>query len=115
MASLVSESTTISTSPGASLAAGPPSRLIRSTSVVSRDIAGETVVVPICRGVGDLDFVYTFNALGTQLWGMLEKIRTEPELVAWVTEQYDVNQSQATEDVRTFLADLQAVGLVVQV
>jgi Coenzyme PQQ synthesis protein D (PqqD) len=81
---------------------------------VSREIAGETVVVPICRGVGDLDFVYTFNALGTQLWGLLEKSRTEPELVAWVAEQYDVDETQAREDVRSFLADLVAVGLVLQ-
>ena len=82
---------------------------------MSREIAGETVVVPICRGVGDLDFVYTFNPLGTQLWGLLEKSRTEPELVAWVTEQYDVDETQARADVRSFLADLQAVGLVTAV
>jgi Coenzyme PQQ synthesis protein D (PqqD) len=75
---------------------------------------GETVVVPICRGVGDLDFVYTFNALGTQLWRLLERSRTEQELVAWVTDEYDVDESQAREDVRSFLADLQAVGLVTQ-
>lgn len=81
---------------------------------MSRDIAGETVVVPICRGVGDLDFVYTFNALGSQLWGLLERTHTEPELVAWVTEQYDVDEEHAREDVRSFLADLQAVGLVIR-
>lgn len=110
MASLVSESTTLSTA--ASSAATPESRLIQSTSIVSREIAGETIVVPICRGVGDMDFVYTFNALGTQLWGLLAKGHTESELVEWVTSQYAVDTAQATEDVRSFLADLRAVGLV---
>jgi hypothetical protein len=81
---------------------------------VSREIAGDTIVVPICRGVGDMDFVYTFNALGTQLWALLAKSHTESELVEWVTEQYAVDQSQALEDVRNFLADLQAVGLITQ-
>ena len=80
--------------------------------MVSREIAGETIVVPICRGVGDMDFVYTFNELGTQLWGLLAKGHTESELVEWVTGEYAVDESQATEDVRSFLADLQAVGLI---
>lgn len=114
MASLVSESTALSNSTTATPVAAQPSRLVRSTSIVSREIAGETVVVPICRGIGDLDFVYTFNALGTQLWRLLEKSRTEPELVAWVAEQYDVDETQAREDVRSFLTDLQEVGLVTQ-
>ena len=87
---------------------------MQSTSVVSREIAGETIVVPICRGVGDMDFVYTFNALGTQLWKLLAEGHTESQLVKWVTEQYAVGESQALEDVRSFLADLRAVELVTQ-
>lgn len=87
---------------------------MQSTSVVSREIAGETIVVPICRGVGDMDFVYTFNALGTQLWKLLAKGHTESHLVEWITEQYAVDESQALEDVQSFLSDLRAVGLITQ-
>src|SRR5271163_4157903 len=67
-----------------------------------------------CRRVGDMDFVYTFNALGTQLWKLLAEGHTESQLVKWVTEQYAVGESQALEDVRSFLADLRAVELVTQ-
>ena len=88
------------------------SRHVQSTSIVSREIAGDTIVVPICRGVGDLDSVYTFNALGTHLWRLLEQGRTELELVAWVTMHFAVSENQALEDVRNFLADLQAVRLI---
>lgn len=87
-------------------------RHVRSASIVSREIGGDTIVVPICRGVGDLDSVYAFNALGTELWRLLAESRTEPELAQWVTQHYAVSHEQALADVRGFLADLREVGLV---
>ena len=110
MASPVLESPSFGTA--ALPVAARQSRHVQSTSIVSREIAGDTIVVPICRGVGDLDSVYTFNALGTHLWRLLEQGRTESELVAWVTMHYAVGENQALEDVRSFVADLQAAGLI---
>jgi hypothetical protein len=97
----------------ASLAlAGEQPRHTRSMSIVSREIAGETIVVPICRGVGDLDSVYTFNAVGTYLWRLLGESRTEQELAGWVAKNFAVSEDQALVDVRSFLADLGEVGLI---
>jgi len=91
---------------------GPEVRHARSTSIVSRDVAGETIVVPICRGVGDLDSVYTFNAIGRSLWRRLESVQTTEELANWVSKHYEVDAKQALEDVQCYLAELQEVGLV---
>ena len=110
MASLALESTRFEVV--AQAQAGEQERHIRSTSIVSREIGGETIVVPICRGVGDLDSVYTFNAVGTYLWRLLAESRTEPELAGWVARQFAVSEDQALADVRSFLADLREVGLV---
>jgi Coenzyme PQQ synthesis protein D (PqqD) len=87
-------------------------RYIRNTAIVSRDVAGELMVVPICRGVGDLDSIYTFNSLGRSLWLLLEKSPTEEELATWVTTRYGVLAEQAAADVRSFLSDLQEIGLI---
>jgi len=89
-----------------------PVRLVRSSSIVSREVAGETIVVPICRGVGDLDSVYTFNSVGKNLWSLLEQGRTAEELAHWVATHYEVSAEQATADVQSYLAELQQVGLV---
>jgi Coenzyme PQQ synthesis protein D (PqqD) len=87
-------------------------RLVRSSSIVSREVAGETIVVPICRGVGDLDSVYTFNSVGKSLWHLLEQGRTAEELAIWVATQYAVTAEQAASDVQGYLAELQEVGLI---
>ncbi|HTQ61740.1 MAG TPA: PqqD family protein [Candidatus Solibacter sp.] len=84
----------------------------RNTTIVSRDVAGETIVVPICRGVGDLDSVYTFNEVGRSLWKLLESGRTVDELANWVAANYEVNSDQALSDVQNYIAELQEAGLI---
>ena len=44
---------------------------IRSEAVVSRLIGGETLVVPVRGGVGDLASIYSFNEIGTMIWEAL--------------------------------------------
>jgi hypothetical protein len=87
-------------------------RFVRSTDLVSRDVAGETVVVPICRGVGDLDSIFTFNTVGTYVWNLLTEGRTEAELTDSVARRFQVSACAAESDVRNFLTDLLGVGLV---
>jgi hypothetical protein len=87
-------------------------RLARNSAIVSREVAGETIVVPICRGVGDLDSVYTFNPVGRNLWSLLEDGRTAEELASWVVSEYQVSAEQALQDVQSYLAELQEIGLI---
>jgi coenzyme PQQ synthesis protein D (PqqD) len=88
------------------------SLLVRSPATVSREIAGETIVVPICAGVGDMEAVYTFNELGGDLWKLLREQRSFSELVDWVAGHFDVTADVAKADVRSFLEELKRTGLV---
>jgi hypothetical protein len=87
-------------------------RFVRNADLVSRDVAGETVVVPICRGVGDLDSIFTFNTVGTYVWNLLAEGRTEAELTDSVSKRFQVSEYVAHSDLRNFLTDLLGVGLV---
>ncbi|MGH9743956.1 MAG: PqqD family protein [Candidatus Acidiferrum sp.] len=89
-----------------------PQRLSRSKAIVSRDIAGETIVVPICKGVGDLESVYTFNEVGRSLWRLLENGQSIEELANWIAGHYEVDMKQALSDVQSYLSELQEIGLI---
>ncbi|HKV25377.1 MAG TPA: PqqD family protein [Candidatus Acidoferrum sp.] len=80
--------------------------------MVSREVAGETIVVPICRGVGDLDSVYTFNGVGRSIWRLLENGHSTEELARWLAANYQVDARQALADVESYLAELQEAGLI---
>ena len=84
----------------------------RSQSVVSRIVAGETLIVPIRGRVGDLASIYSFNGTGSLIWQMLESPRTVVELVEAVAQEFDVERARAEKDVKRFVRELIAVCLV---
>jgi Coenzyme PQQ synthesis protein D (PqqD) len=86
-------------------------RFVRSRSVVSRVVAGETLIVPVRGKVGDLASIYSFNGTGSLIWQLLDSPRTFPEMVDAVEREYDVEREQAQKDVAQFLNDLFSMEL----
>jgi hypothetical protein len=84
----------------------------RSRSVVSRVVAGETLIVPVRGKVGDLASIYSFNGTGSLIWKLLEAPRSLADLIDAVEREYAVEPEQAQKDVTQFLNDMLSVGLV---
>lgn len=80
--------------------------------VVTRRFGTETLLVPVCGGVGDLDSVYTLNELGTTIWDAIAEPVSVSQLVATIADTYDVAPEQARADVDAFLEELTQLGLV---
>jgi Coenzyme PQQ synthesis protein D (PqqD) len=87
-------------------------KFVRSQSVVSRVVAGETLIVPVRAKVGDLASIYSFNGTGTLIWAMLELPRTVKELATAVAGEYEVEFAQAEIDVREFVTEMKSAGMV---
>lgn len=87
-------------------------RIRHSRSVVSRVVADEAIVVPIRRGAGDLDSIYTFNESGTKLWAMIQAGQSGPDLAAYLHSEYGIPFGQAAVDVEAFLRELANEGLI---
>ena len=85
---------------------------VRSQAVVSRRVAGETLIVPVRGKVGDLASIYSFNQTGSLIWQLLETPKGLADLISAVEEEYDVAPDQARRDVTQFLHDTLTVGLV---
>jgi hypothetical protein len=85
---------------------------VRSRTVVSRSVAGETLIVPVRGKVGDLASIYSFNGAGSLIWQSLEVPKTAAELTAAVEREYSVDQEQARRDVEQFINDMLSVELV---
>ena len=85
---------------------------VRSNSVVSRVIAGETLIVPIRSGIGDLASIYSLNSSASKIWQSIEKPCSEEEILESMEQQFDCSRTQLTHDITVFLAEMQAAGLV---
>jgi len=98
----------------------------RSDQVIRRDVAGETVLVPVAAsGAADLEYLYRMNAVGAAVWDLLDGRRTVAEVAGQVREAFDTCGSsrqssgenpadRIEEDVRAFLADLEEAKLVIR-
>jgi hypothetical protein len=85
---------------------------VRSRAVVSRVVAGETLIVPVRGKVGDLASIYSFNETGSLIWKLLDTPRTVGEVVGAVAEEYQVDTKKVRQDVLRFLNEMRAVGLI---
>lgn len=90
-------------------------KYVRSETVVTREVGGETIVVPVRGGVGDLTGLFTFNEIASGIWQLLSEGRTADEVTLWVREHYEVEKDQAQSDVGGFLEELRRQGLVLEV
>jgi hypothetical protein len=84
----------------------------RSRSVVSRVVAGETLIVPVRGKVGDLASIYSFNGTASLIWQLLDSPTGLAELIEAVEREYEVGHAQARSDVTQFLNDMLSVGLL---
>jgi len=85
---------------------------VRSDSVVSRVIAGETLIVPLRNGVGDLASIYSLNEVGSTIWEALRQQRNHSEIVELIRQEFEEDGEQIERDVEMFLTEMQSAGLV---
>jgi Coenzyme PQQ synthesis protein D (PqqD) len=84
----------------------------KSGNVVSRVVADEAIVVPIRRGVADMDAIFTFNEAGTALWNMIEANCSAEEMSEFLQKEYGLTAERAAADTERFIADLATAGLI---
>jgi hypothetical protein len=81
-------------------------RFVRNRDVVARQIEGELIIVPIRRGVGDMNSLYTLNPVGSLLWEFMAEDHTIPEMVQRVCDEFEVSSAQASADIESFLESM---------
>ena len=87
-------------------------RYKRAGSVVTREIAGETMLVPVRGNLADMQKVFALDEMARFIWDQLERPSSLDELAETVTREFDVADDVAQRDVREFVEELQAAGLV---
>ncbi len=85
---------------------------LKQDDMVTRQIAGETIVVPIRRKIEDVDFIFTLNETGTMIWNLLDGRTSIAQIGEAVSAAYDVSGEEALRDAVDFLHSLKAEGLI---
>lgn len=80
---------------------------------VTRNIAGDIVIVPIGETALDYNGMITTTSSGALLWEKLEKgVDNKSDLMQTLIDHYDVDEHTAAKDVDEFLAHLKNAGML---
>jgi len=81
-------------------------------SFVTRQIAGETLIVPVTGHVMDLESIYVLNPVGSRIWELLRSPTTAERIAGVVAHEFAVTPQDAADDVAEFLDSLTTRGLI---
>ena len=81
-------------------------------SLVTRQIAGETLIVPVAGHVMDLESIYVLNPVGSRIWELLRSPTTPDRIAEVIASEFAVSPSDAVGDVAEFLDSLKTRGLI---
>lgn len=84
--------------------------MVRNPDFLLREVAGRQVIVPVGNAVSGFPGMITVNQTGAFLWEQLAQEQTLDALVQAITNEYEVAQETAKQDVQSFLDKLRPTG-----
>jgi len=91
------------------------SRYERDPNVVSREIAGEQILVPIRKQAADMAAIYVLNATGARIWQLLDGQRSLGDVQDALIQEYDVDPEAAWVDIVELVGRLRDLGMLREV
>jgi hypothetical protein len=90
-------------------------RFARDSSIVSRKIAEEVILVPVRQNVADLESIFTLNEVAGRIWELLDGEMRIAEIRDLIVDEFEVTPDEAEADLLEFLGLLEKVGAVKKV
>jgi len=90
-----------------------PNAVLRPAGeIVRREIAGETILVPVRGRTADMRRIFSLNPTAAFLWERLDGTRRVSDLLADLLEAFDVSPGDARADLEAFLDRAVEEGLL---
>jgi len=85
-----------------------------SRDVVVRKIEGETIIIPIVAGIGDLeDDLYALNETGQAIWEKLDGQKSVHAIIAELSIEYQAPIGEIQDDVIGIIEELDRRKVIV--
>jgi hypothetical protein len=83
--------------------------LKRSPKVVSREIEGEVILMPLYRSADDLSYIYTLNETAARFWGLLDGKRSLNDIKARLLAEFEIKEEKLDSQIKELLKDLKKI------
>ena len=79
---------------------------------VYRNIAGETLLVPIRKAIKELQSIYTLNETACFIWEKIDGRRRLNEIAHLLSSEYNIDKICMETDILEFIRKLKDIGAV---
>ena len=80
--------------------------------LIKREIAGDTILVPVGRTVLDSNGLFALNEVGAFIWDLLPRVDSPEEICKAILAEYEVSFEEASRDVAEFLGKLRQMNII---
>jgi len=88
------------------------SRYQKDPNVVSREIAGEQILVPIRKQAADMAAIYVLNETGAQIWRLVDGRRSLADIGDVLAQEYNVRPETVETDLLEIIGQLEELGML---
>ena len=86
--------------------------MIIKKELIKREIAGDTILVPVGKTVYDSNGLFVLNELGAFIWDVLPEAQSEDDILTAVLNEYEVEKEEAEKDINEFLGKLKEMEII---
>lgn len=79
---------------------------------VLREIAGDSILIPIGNIIDSFQGIMTLNETSVFIWKQLEREKDKEEILEAILEEYEVSREQAERNLEEFLKALKKIGIL---
>lgn len=86
--------------------------MIIKKNLIKREIAGDTILVPVGTSVVESNGLYVLNELGSFIWDILPEVESIDDIIKEVLNEYDIDEVTARCDITDFLTRIKQLGII---
>jgi hypothetical protein len=87
----------------------------KKEDIVTRQIADETLLVPIRSHLADMQRLFALNKVGEYIWQQLDGKRNLKEIHKGIMANFNVEKDRAGSDIQEFISQLMDAGIIEEV
>ena len=84
----------------------------KSEDFIYRNIAGETILVPIRNAIKKLHSIYSLNETAYFIWQKINGKLTLAEVREAIESEYEIDKSSLESDMKEFIERLKEIGAI---
>ena len=86
--------------------------LKKTDKVVSREIEGEKILLPLYKSSKDMNYIYTLNETASEVWDRIDGKKSLAKIKQDLIEIYDVDEKILTKQTDALIKDLKSIKAV---